>query len=84
MTNNLLLFTNLLFLIIEQDERKAIEELVVQMGGVYSPDLTKTCTHLIAKTNQGRKFEFAAKWGLHIVTMDWVHASLELGGKRRK
>lgn len=54
------------------------------MGGVYSPDLTKTCTHLVAKSSEGRKFEFAAKWGLQIVTADWIYACQELGGEEEK
>lgn len=30
------------------DERKKIEKLIIQNGGIYSAELTKKCTHLIS------------------------------------
>ncbi|RAL48803.1 hypothetical protein DM860_001123 [Cuscuta australis] len=32
---------------IPADERKEVESIVIQNGGKYSPELTKSCTHLI-------------------------------------
>ncbi|KAJ3390545.1 DNA topoisomerase 2-binding protein 1 [Lobulomyces angularis] len=53
-------------------EREEVKEMVNNLGGQHSPDLTKNCTHLIAKTPSGRKFEFAKKWKLSIVSLNWL------------
>ncbi|KAJ3220133.1 hypothetical protein HK099_004455 [Clydaea vesicula] len=35
-------------------EREEVKEMVNNLGGQHSPDLTKNCTHLIAKTPSGQ------------------------------
>jgi hypothetical protein len=47
-------------------------------GGRYRGDLYKGCsTHLIAKETVGAKYDAACKWGIEIVTVDWLLQSIE-------
>ena len=62
------------------DERAALQTLLSQHGGRYTPDLGNDCTHLVAVKAQGDKFEYARKVGIPIVTMAWVHESVRRGG----
>ena len=40
--------------------------------------MMKTCTHLIAKEPQGRKYEFAMKWGIKVVSTAWLMDSVKM------
>lgn len=53
--------------------------MVTENGAEYRKDLTKTVTHLIAKNADGEKYKFATQWNTKVVTMKWVHDSLERG-----
>ena len=47
-------------------------------GGRYRGDLAKDyCTHLIAKGTVGAKYDAARKWGVEIVTVDWLLQSIK-------
>lgn len=61
------------------EERKAVAQLVAELGGVYSTDLNKLCTHLVTLREAtdgplGPKLQFAAKWGIPIVEQAWLEA----------
>jgi DNA replication regulator DPB11 len=60
-------------------ERQKLQELVIANGAEYHADLTKVVTHLMAKKPEGRKYQYASTWGLHIVTPEWLWDSLERG-----
>jgi len=51
--------------------RQKIEEKTNDYGGVYSPDLTRKCTHLLCDYPQGLKYTYALKWGIYCVTTQW-------------
>ena len=53
-------------------ERERISQLVQQNGGIYSPDLTKTCTHLIASSKEGTKYQYAMRWNIKIIKKQWI------------
>ena len=59
--------------------RKDLENKIAANGGNYKPNLTKDETHLIAKDPIGAKYEFAEKWGIKTVTVEWMDQSLERG-----
>eukprot|EP01103_Thecamoeba_quadrilineata_P011037 TRINITY_DN2550_c0_g1_i1.p1 TRINITY_DN2550_c0_g1~~TRINITY_DN2550_c0_g1_i1.p1 ORF type:complete len:537 (+),score=89.86 TRINITY_DN2550_c0_g1_i1:83-1693(+) len=59
--------------------RNTICKLVTTYGGTFSADLTRNCTHLIAQSQTGLKFKFATSWGIHVVTLDWLLDSVNLG-----
>ena len=59
------------------DERKDIEHKIEANGGQYKPNLTKEETHLIAKEPVGAKYDFAARWGIKTVAIEWLKQSLE-------
>ena len=59
--------------------RKDLENKIAANGGNYKPNLTKDETHLIAKDPIGAKYEFAEKWGIKTVTVEWMEQSLERG-----
>ena len=59
--------------------RKQLEDLITENGGVYQGNLTKDCTHLIAKVPSGAKYTHAGNWGVKIVAVEWLEQSLERG-----
>lgn len=61
------------------EERQDISDLIRQHGGQYEGDLTKKITHLISFRTEGGKYAAAKAWGLKIVTIDWLRASLHRG-----
>lgn len=60
-------------------DRKKIEELVVGQAATYHPDLTRHVSHLIAAAPTGKKYEFAKNNNISVVTVEWLHESLERG-----
>lgn len=60
-------------------QRSEISETVVANGARYHGDLTKAVTHLIAAGPRGKKYEYAAQWGIKIVALEWLKDSLERG-----
>ena len=59
--------------------RKWLEDSIVANGGEYQGNLTKDCTHLIAKLPSGAKYTHAGNWGIKIVAVEWLEQSLERG-----
>ena len=59
--------------------RKWLEDSIVENGGQYQGNLTKDCTHLIAKVPSGAKYTHAGNWGIKIVAVEWLEQSLERG-----
>ncbi|KAI9737997.1 MAG: hypothetical protein M1834_009367 [Cirrosporium novae-zelandiae] len=59
--------------------RQTIEATITESGGIYSGDLAKTATHLIACVAEGAKYRYANMWGLHIVSIEWLRDSLKRG-----
>lgn len=39
----------------------------------YVEKLTKKVTHLLSKFADGNKYEAACRWGIHVVTADWIY-----------
>ncbi|KAF2111428.1 hypothetical protein BDV96DRAFT_582142 [Lophiotrema nucula] len=61
------------------DQRRFIQEAVVQNGAEYHGDLTKSVTHLIAAMPAGKKYEHAVNWRMKVVSWEWFQHSLERG-----
>lgn len=59
--------------------RGQLAEQVNINGGEYRGDLTKSVTHLIAYTAEGKKYQYAQQWGIKIVSLKWFKDSLERG-----
>lgn len=59
--------------------RKRLEDSIVENGGEYQGNLTKDCTHLIAKVPSGAKYTHAGNWGIKIVAVEWLEQTLERG-----
>ena len=59
--------------------RKWLEDSIVENGGEYQGNLTKDCTHLIAKVPSGAKYTHAGNWGIKTVAVEWLEQSLERG-----
>ena len=43
---------------------------------MFSPDLIPECTHLLAGAAAGKKYEYARKWKVEVVTRAWFEDSL--------
>jgi hypothetical protein len=56
--------------------RTFIHEQVAALGGEYSPDLTRSCTRLIAEVPSGDKYRYALAWNIPVVTTDWFFDSV--------
>eukprot|EP01135_Chromosphaera_perkinsii_P002497 Nk52_evm13s224 gene=Nk52_evmTU13s224 len=64
---------------IDAEPRSKIWRDVEDYGGEYHCDLTKECTHLIVNpkcAKNSEKAKHAAMWGLKIVTVEWLNASI--------
>ncbi|KAL2815172.1 BRCT domain-containing protein [Aspergillus granulosus] len=48
-------------------------------GAEFRGDLTKTVTHLVARSAEGEKYKFATQWGVKIVTLKWFTDSIKRG-----
>ncbi|EPY50801.1 BRCT domain-containing protein Rad4 [Schizosaccharomyces cryophilus OY26] len=64
---------------IEQPERFQLENTVCENGGTFCPDLTRDVTHLIAGSTAGRKYEYALRWKIRVVCVQWLWESLKRG-----
>lgn len=60
-------------------EWKEIAEKIQVNGGLHRADLTRSCTHLIVKKPEGKKFSAARSWKVATVTLDWLEQSIERG-----
>ncbi|KAF2838106.1 hypothetical protein M501DRAFT_992978 [Patellaria atrata CBS 101060] len=60
-------------------QRSGIIESVQNNGGRYQGDLTRSITHLIAANPSGKKYEHAMMWNIKIVSLEWLHDSIERG-----
>ena len=61
------------------DERQEIIDKIHANGGFYTGDLTRKVTHLIVSKPEGRKYQAAKSWGLHTVSVEWLHDSVARG-----
>ncbi|XP_027159017.1 DNA topoisomerase 2-binding protein 1 [Coffea eugenioides] len=62
---------------IPADERKQMEQLILQNGGKYSAELTRKCTHLVSDAPEGDKYKVAKRWGhIHIISRKWFDQSV--------
>ncbi|KAF2873874.1 hypothetical protein BDV95DRAFT_541299 [Massariosphaeria phaeospora] len=61
------------------EQRKFIQDTIVQNGAEYHGDLTKNVTHLIAATPSGKKYDHAVSWRMKIVSWEWFEHSCERG-----
>jgi len=59
------------------EEKNRIQCQVLSNGGEYCKGLNATCTHLIAGSNQGKKYEHAIKWKLQVVNRRWFYDYIE-------
>jgi DNA replication regulator DPB11 len=66
-------------LIILTAQRQQIIEQVLENGGEYHGDLTKSVTHLIVNKPEGAKYKHAKAWGLQLVSVEWLQDSVERG-----
>ena len=59
--------------------REHLKQTITANGGDFRNNLTMSVTHLIARTGQGQKYQFALEWGIRAVSVKWFEDSLERG-----
>lgn len=59
--------------------RTKMNDSAVENGAEFRKDLTKSVTHLIARTAEGEKYKFATQWGIKVVSEKWFHDCIERG-----
>ncbi|KAH6769080.1 hypothetical protein C2S51_014416 [Perilla frutescens var. frutescens] len=57
----------------DMKERQLLRNLCYVLGVKYVEKLTKKVTHLLSKFTDGDKYEAACRWGIHVVTADWIY-----------
>ncbi|GFP96294.1 DNA topoisomerase 2-binding protein 1 [Phtheirospermum japonicum] len=57
----------------EVKERKLLRNLCYVLGIKFIEKLTKKVTHLLCKFADGDKYEAACRWGIHVVTAEWIY-----------
>lgn len=63
----------------EVEKREEIKSNIERGGANYHPDLTKSVSHLVTKTTQGKKYDAARRWGITCVSEKWLSDCLERG-----
>ncbi|CAA0827245.1 transcription coactivators [Striga hermonthica] len=53
-------------------ERQLLRNLCYVLGAKFIEKLTKKVTHLLCKFADGDKYEAACRWGIHVVTAEWI------------
>ena len=53
-------------------EREGLVQMIKAIGAAYTDTLKVTNTHLICKEASGAKYHRAVKWGIHVVSSDWL------------
>jgi hypothetical protein len=56
----------------EIDERTNLSRLAKRFGATFKTDLDSRCTHLIAHTPSGTKYNFAVRRGIPVVSSTWL------------
>eukprot|EP01113_Clastostelium_recurvatum_P026848 TRINITY_DN3225_c0_g2_i2.p1 TRINITY_DN3225_c0_g2~~TRINITY_DN3225_c0_g2_i2.p1 ORF type:complete len:1792 (+),score=426.29 TRINITY_DN3225_c0_g2_i2:1635-7010(+) len=61
------------------DQRERARAIVQQLGGTFSPDFGRKCTHLVSPSPEGKKYEHAQLWGVTCVHPNWLFDMMEHG-----
>lgn len=60
------------------DIRDEVKRKVEELGGNFSGSMQQaTCTHLIVNQPSGQKYEYAVRWKIPIVNIDWLNDCYE-------
>ncbi|CAD5115093.1 unnamed protein product [Dimorphilus gyrociliatus] len=58
--------------------RAVVKERVEELGGNFSGSMNQmSCTHLIVDKPEGQKYEYAKKWRIHTVSLQWLNDCYE-------
>ncbi|KAJ1735608.1 regulator of Ty1 Transposition [Coemansia biformis] len=52
--------------------RKYLQCLIIAMGAEYTPQMTRSTTHLVTASPEGRKYTTAISWNIEVVNHFWV------------
>ncbi|OAX78567.1 hypothetical protein ACJ72_07122 [Emergomyces africanus] len=63
----------------DMDHRNSIQKTITENGAEFRRDLTKSVTHLIARSGYGQKYKYATLWKITVVSLKWLEDSLERG-----
>ncbi|KAK6121566.1 hypothetical protein DH2020_044686 [Rehmannia glutinosa] len=57
----------------DMKERQLLRNLCYVLGAKFIDKLTRKVTHLLCKFADGDKYEAACRWGIHVVTAEWIY-----------
>ncbi|XP_041995003.1 DNA topoisomerase 2-binding protein 1-A-like isoform X2 [Salvia splendens] len=57
----------------DMKEKQLLRNLCFILGVKYAKKLTKKVSHLLSKFAQGDKYQAACRWGMNVVTADWIY-----------
>lgn len=61
------------------DYRNYLQQQITSHGGDFRRDLTKSVTHLVARSGHGQKYKFAILWNIKVVSLRWLEDSMDRG-----
>lgn len=56
----------------EAKDRQLLRNLCFTLGAKFVEKLTKKVTHLLCKFSSGDKYDAACRWGITVVTSEWI------------
>jgi hypothetical protein len=60
-------------------ERTGIIQMLRVLGALYTENMRSSNTHLICKEAKGAKYDKAMKWGLYVISVNWLYHIMEHG-----
>ncbi|PGH03559.1 DNA replication regulator DPB11 [Blastomyces parvus] len=63
----------------DMNHRNSLQKTITDNGAEFRRDLTKSVTHLIARSGDSQKYKYAMLWKITVVSLKWLEDSLERG-----
>ena len=59
--------------------RYRVKSMANEIGVDWSDDLSRRNTHLVCEKAEGQKYNKALEWGIHVVSIEWLHHIVKYG-----
>ncbi|OAT13047.1 BRCT domain-containing protein [Blastomyces gilchristii SLH14081] len=63
----------------DMNHRNSLQKTITDNGAEFRRDLTKSVTHLIARSGYSQKYKYAMLWKITVVSLKWLEDSLVRG-----
>ena len=59
--------------------RYRVKSMANEIGADWSDNLSRKNTHLVCEKAEGEKYTKALEWGIHVVSIEWLHHIVKNG-----